>query len=684
MPQQPATAAAIHAALAYAARGWCVLPLNGKLPAIPKAEGGRGYLDATTDAERITVWWHRWPTANVGIATRASGLLVVDIDDRHGGDATLASLEQEHGALPQTVEAITGSGGRHIYLRAPAPDTIHRKAEALGPGVDAPHYVVAPPSVHPDTGRKYEWEASSRPDEVPLAAAPPWLLMLVQETKPARVANREESGGLIPEGRRNPTLASLAGTMRRKGMTQAAIRAALAAENHARCRPPLPEGEVQAIADSVSRYVPAADTKTTITGATATPWPDKLEEEAFYGITGDIVRAIAPHTEADPAALLVDFLTAAGSAMGTGPHGMVGGDRHGTKLYTVLVGKTSQGRKGSARGYNRNLAEQADPAWAALPLSGLSTGEGLINAVRDKEEKHMPLRGKNGKPTGEYETVLVDSGVSDKRLLVVESEFASVLKHIGRDGNVLSNVLRQAWETDTLRTMTKASPLRATGAHISVIGHITQSELRRYLTETESGNGFANRFLWVCVKRARVLPRGGGAVAFGDLVPRLRNALEQARGLGELERDEEAESAWEAVYPTLTKDTPGLFGAVTARAAPIVLRLSVIYAALDGSQAITLPHLQAAIAVWEYCEASARYIFGDKTGNSDADRIREALLGSEGGMDRTAISAIFKGNYPSARIAEALDLLEQCVYARMEKRDTEGRPQEWWTPTQPS
>jgi len=168
-------------ALTYAARGWSVLPLNGKIPAIPKAQGGHGYLDATTDPAQIREWWDKRPHANIGIATRASGLLVVDVDDRKGGPDTLAALERRHGPLPETPEVITGTLGRHMYSLAPVPDTVLRKSDALGPGLDLPNYVVAPPSIHPDTGRTYQWDMDRHPDWISIAEAPQWLLALLRD-----------------------------------------------------------------------------------------------------------------------------------------------------------------------------------------------------------------------------------------------------------------------------------------------------------------------------------------------------------------------------------------------------------------------------------------------------------------------------------------------------------------------
>jgi hypothetical protein len=244
------------AALWYARRGWYVFPCKpaGKTPLTPHA----GY-DATADLTVIRRWWERWPDANIAIATgRASGIVVLDVDPGHGGDDSLAALVAEHGQLVETPEVLTGGGGRHLYFRAPPGDEVKNAVGVGGwPGLDLrgeAGYVIAPPSLHP-SGNRYAWEASSRPESTPLADMPDWLLALVAERAGADGRKPAEP---IPEriraGERNTTLTSLAGTMRRRGASEAAILAALAAENRLRCEPPLGEEEVKQIGKSVSKY----------------------------------------------------------------------------------------------------------------------------------------------------------------------------------------------------------------------------------------------------------------------------------------------------------------------------------------------------------------------------------------------------------------------------------------------
>ena len=185
----------------------------------------------------------------------------------------------------------------------------------------------------------------------------------------------------------------------------------------------------------------------------------------------------------------------------------------------------------------------------------------------------------------------MDAGVADKRLLVVESEFASVLKMNSREGNILSAVLRQAWDEGDLRTLVKNSPESATGAHISVIGHITDTELRRYLDATESANGFGNRFLWLSVRRSKFLP-DGGSLSDEELTPlvnHLKEAFRFAGTVGRIQRDQTAAALWRAAYEALSTGRPGLAGALTGRAEAQVVRLSVLYALLDLSAVIREP-----------------------------------------------------------------------------------------------
>jgi hypothetical protein len=240
--------------------------------------------------------------------------------------------------------------------------------------------------------------------------------------------------------------------------------------------------------------------------------------------------------------------------------------------------------------------------------------------------------------------------------------------------------VRLAWDSGNLRSLVKNSPAQATGTHISILGHVTRIELLRHLNDTEQANGFGNRFLWVCTRRAQILPEGGGEPPYGELVPRLHAAIEAARKIGQVQRDEAARRAWASIYEELSEGQPGLLGAVTARSEAQVLRLSLLYALLDGSAIITADHLSAAVAVWDYCQVSAEYIFGGTLGDPVADQVLNALVQAPDGLTRTAINRLFGSHVPSSRVAAALAMLAGDGMIVLEKRETAGRAVEVWRP----
>jgi hypothetical protein len=398
--------------------------------------------------------------------------------------------------------------------------------------------------------------------------------------------------------------------------------------------------------------------------------PRPLGKEAFHGVVGEFVRICEPHTEADPAAVLVQLLVELGSAIGRGPHVFAGRSRHGVNLMVVVAGTSAIGRKGTAEGEVMYLMQQVDPAWAAkCTAGGMSTGEGIINHVRDATLKFDPKSQSQS---------VVDDGVQDKRLCVIETEFGSVLTVLQREGNTLSAVLRQAWDGRVLRTLTKNSAQQASNTHVSVIGHITRDELLRKLDETDCVNGFANRFLWWFAQRSKILPFPGkpDEAAFSAIVHKVRLAVESARRIEEVGWSEDATSVWCSVYEALTPETPGLLGAVVARAAPMVLRLALLYAILDGSNLIKGGHLAASLAVWKYARESAAWVFGARLGDPVADRILQALRETPVGLTRTAIRDLF-GRH-EAGIDRALLRLLNLGLARCMKEATDGRSAERW------
>lgn len=636
--------------------GFSVVPSGGgetgKAPIVAWTE----YQERQATEGEVQSWQDTQAPRLWGIVTGSiSGVVVFDCD-------TAQARGLFDGLRPHVV---TPRGGAHFYFKHPGHHVKTVAGLLAGLDVRGDGGFVNVAGSRSDGDYRVEI-VPTRDTLYALAQLPPQVqAALAEADKPPTIA----PSTLIREGDRNSRLTTLAGSMRRQGAEREAIEAALLEANRSQCQPPLSESEVRAIVKSILRYEPQTPSST---------WPESLADEALHGLAGEVVRLIRPHTEADDPALLVNFLLAFGNSVGRGPHAVAEADRHGTNLSAVLVGESAKGRKGSSWGHIRELLARADPTWAGEHVAeGLSSGEGLIWCVRDPIERVVPTKDK-GRSTGDFETLVEDAGVSDKRLFVLEGEFSRVLRVMARDGNTLSPVLRGAWDTGSLRTLTKNSPAKSTGAHISVMGHITKEELLRYLNDVEMANGFANRFLWVCTGRARVLPEGGGQVPYGRIVGPLKKALEYGRQVGELRRGEAARQLWAQVYPELSEGKPGLLGAITARAEAQVLRLSLLYALLDSAQEIDTRHLAAALALWDYCQGSARYIFGDALGNPICDRILEGLQAKPEGLSRTDISQLFARHVSQARLDRALQLLRNTGRAHSETVVTEGRSAEMW------
>lgn len=239
----------LQAVLQYVKDGWSVIPLEprGKTPRVE----WKPYQTIPATQEQVSAWWRQWPDANVGIVTGTiSDLLVLDIDGEEG-EATLTELEKKHGSLPPTITVTTGRG-RHLYFACPSA-SIGSTVRAFGIGVDVRcegGYVVAPPSVHAN-GARYRWNSDATQS---LARAPQWLVAALASPSQSEATLGTSSDDKIYEGQRNSTLTSLAGALRRKDCGEATILAALQVENSSRCVPPLPQTELEAIAQSVAQY----------------------------------------------------------------------------------------------------------------------------------------------------------------------------------------------------------------------------------------------------------------------------------------------------------------------------------------------------------------------------------------------------------------------------------------------
>lgn len=389
-------------------------------------------------------------------------------------------------------------------------------------------------------------------------------------------------------------------------------------------------------------------------------FPKPIDKAAFHGIMGDIINRIAPHTEADPAGLLAEGLVIFGNIIGSSCR-FHQGTWQRTNLFVITAGETSKARKGTA---HSNIAEVFDivhPDWDRLLVPGLGSGEGLLTRLAGDEKTKA-----DGTVVG---------SPPEPRAILFESEFGSLLTRMTRDGSTISATIRDAWDGSALgRTIARDSTI-VTDHHVSLIGHITQVELAQKLTSTENANGFGNRFLWVAVQRPRVIPF---TEPVGDYVQSqtwtLKQSIEWASQPHTFKWTPAARQEWERHYRlSQDKPLPGLLGLITARADPQIARLAMIYAALDRTEEIDVVHLRAAIAFMNYVIRSCRYIFGDSTGNSDADALLAILRtrdAHEIGLEECRKEL---GLASTARRNAVVDLLVQLKLVRLVEVREPGR-----------
>lgn len=400
-----------------------------------------------------------------------------------------------------------------------------------------------------------------------------------------------------------------------------------------------------------------------------------LHQDALCGLPGKIVEAVAPHTEAHPAAILVQFLARFGCTAGPKPHVFVDNREHPARLWPLIVGKTSDGAKGTSYGVVAALFGAVEQYLDATPttwrhptlrrVSGMSSGEGLIELVRDQ-------KGSSGEKD-------FDEGIDDKRLLVVEQEFTSALAVMERQGSTLPRVVREAWDGDPLRTLTR-SALTATETHISVIGHVTPGELRLRLKEAQVLGGTMNRTLPTASRRTKLLPDGGNVPpeVLGEFADATGQALLTAGDCRRVERSAAAMGLWRDRYPWLRRARPdGPVASILARAAPQVIRLALAYALADGARVIDEEHLAAALAIWAYTEDTAEWMFGLHVDSAAVDALVGYIsAGGRQGRTRTQISVEHFGKHkPAGEITAQLAELMRDGRVREEiDKSGAGRP----------
>ena len=608
---------------------------------------------------------------NIGIAT-GRHFFVLDVDKKNGGLETLAEFEKKYGKLPATISCETGGGGRHLYFKKEPKFKIkcfqnpHTGLEIKGEG----GYVVCPPSIHA-SGKSYEWIV---PPYEEMAEAPQWLLDYIntnannkktvqvksQDQPPQSSINLDLKNHFgTEEGSRNNTLCQLIGReFGKKTPPDEILKDAY--DWGERCTPPMEKVEIERTFKSIlhrensKHAVPLIQKKIPVLG-----------EDAYYGIAGDVVKKIAPETEGHPFGLLICLLTYIGNLIDRKCYFTIGGTKHFPNLFSLLVGDSSKARKGTALDRILQIFEN-QISLATNIATGLSSGEGIKESVKDdviesKADKNNP-------------NLIIQSikekGVDDKRILIIETEFAQTLTLMKREGNTLSPVLRDAFDSKVLQSMTRNSPTKATGAHISIIGNITIEELLKLLDKTSMLNGFGNRFLFGFVKRTKLLPHGGEKIDFSDFNAKL---LKNIQGLqGEMQWTPEAKKLWEEIYLILAAEKEGLVGDLTNRIEVHTLRISMIYAIIDGSLCINVQHLKAAYAIILYSLQSVELIFGNKPNGSTLELRLFDIIQNNNGIKLGDIHKALGGHTTAKLIQDALTILESQSLIYCEKQKSNG------------
>lgn len=405
----------------------------------------------------------------------------------------------------------------------------------------------------------------------------------------------------------------------------------------------------------------------------------RLAPSALHGVLGEYVRAIEPHTEAHPAGILASLLVATSVLIGRGPYQQLDNRRHAGNLFALIVGPSADGRKGTAVSAAQALLALTDKEFSRANIAnGLASGQGLLYRLRDARLGGATI---GGATRG---VAALDPGVLDKRLLAIEEEFGQQFRLMSGRENTLSTTLRTAWDGGTLQSLTRGEPLMVTDPHVGLIAQITAEELDAVAGPVEYTSGFLNRFLFVYVKRTKMLPFAS-ALPMSELdafAERLRNVVENARRVGEVLLGTAARAKWEIAYASLTMGASGRLGNVTRRGAPIVRRLAMQYALLDGSHTIEPIHLDAALAIWNYSVDSARYLYRRSPGLTGlAARLLTALRAAGlAGLDKTGLwKAGGSHNRKSTEINNALEELRTAGLADVtELTATGGRPRQVW------
>ncbi len=414
--------------------------------------------------------------------------------------------------------------------------------------------------------------------------------------------------------------------------------------------------------------------------------PD-ADPACLYGLIGDVARAGSEGTETNAVAIAANFMAYLSCAVGRGVYLPIGNTRHHARLFCLHIGRSGRGRKGDAVSLvlriDQALREMNEAFAPQVHRGGLSTREGLVALMHDGYRQ-----GRQDVPA-----------IEDKRLWVVESEFANVLHQGRRDGNTLSAALRDCWDGVDLKPATKSNRLYASDPHVCLSGAISPSELTSLMTTRDLTNGFANRFLMIWAERSRMLPfpKETPQAVVEHLARRTLEVLAFVRANRHGEREHlrmelspQAQWRYAQLYRGELNDDlgDGTVGALLERRAPMLLRLAMLMALADLQTRIDVPHIDAAMAWIRHATASVRFVFVSAAEEAKQAQVRElsnrvlAFLRERGQATRSQISAeCFRGKVLKARIDACLEHLLACTPPKISVQTVERSTDAPGTPT---
>ncbi|MGV1045399.1 DUF3987 domain-containing protein [Limnohabitans sp.] len=432
-------------------------------------------------------------------------------------------------------------------------------------------------------------------------------------------------------------------------------------------QPPLPAPDYLFASDETDRHRNA-------------PVPDPA---CLYGLVGEVARAGSKGNESNPYAIATNFLAYLSCAIGRGTFLQIGNTEHHPRIFSLHVGRSGRGRKGDSLALVMKIDEfiraHSPMLCPQIHRGGLSSREGLAALIHD------------GLQQGNQATPAVE----DKRLWVVESEFANVLQQSRRKGNTLSTALRDCWDGVCIKPATKNNRVFASKPHVCLSGAITPSELTALMSSKDLSNGFANRFLIIWAERIKItaFPKPTPPKEIEYLATRTQEVLNFAKADSyqennwlQMELSTTGKWHYGQMYRNVLAQDFGSerVSAVLERRAPMLLRLAIVFALCDLSTKIEIVHLEAALAWINFCSNSVQYVFSTAKEAAHTERISRnsnlllQYLTDQGQSSRSDIlRGCFKGHLSKLEIDACLDYLLNTSPPQIQTRQlprVEGKP----------